>query len=114
MRSLLKLTIDLTASILDNRTLYHNINDFYFEIVKTLIRTIDAKDHYTFNHSERTEQYAKLIAEKLSLSSQIVRKIEFAALVHDIGKAGIAGHILNKIERFTEDEKEALKMRPII
>ncbi|MDR1474293.1 MAG: HD domain-containing protein [Endomicrobium sp.] len=111
---LIVIIADQTALILGNRALYHNLNDFYFEIVKTLIRTIDAKDHNTFNHSERTEQYAKLIAEKLNLSSEIVRKIEFAALVHDIGKVGIAGHILNKIERLTEDEKEVLKMHPII
>jgi HD-GYP domain-containing protein (c-di-GMP phosphodiesterase class II) len=112
--NLIVIIADQTASILDNRILYHNFNDFYFETLKTLIRTIDAKDHYTFNHSERTEQYAKLIAEKLNLSSEIVSKIEFAALVHDIGKVGIAGHILNKIERLREDEKEVLKMHPII
>ncbi|MDR3306611.1 MAG: HD domain-containing protein [Endomicrobium sp.] len=105
---------DQTATILDNLELYHNLYDFYFEIVKTLARTIDAKDHYTFSHSDRAGQYAKLIAEKLNLLSEVVRQIEFAALMRDIGKVGIAGHILNKVGVLTEDEKEVLKMHPII
>ncbi|MDR1244846.1 MAG: HD domain-containing protein [Endomicrobium sp.] len=110
----INIVADQTAEILDNQELYHNLHDFYFEIVKTLVRMIGAKDHYTFNHSDRAGQYAKLIAEKLSLPSEVVRQIEFAALMHDIGKIGIAGHILNKVTSLTEGEKEVLKMHPII
>jgi HD-GYP domain-containing protein (c-di-GMP phosphodiesterase class II) len=103
-----------TATVYDNLELYSNLHDFYFDTVKTLARTIDAKDHYTFSHSGRAEQYAKLIAEKLNLPEEVVREIEFAALMHDIGKVGISGHILNKAGSLTEDEKEVLKMHPII
>jgi HD-GYP domain-containing protein (c-di-GMP phosphodiesterase class II) len=103
-----------TAMVYDNLEMYDNLHDFYFDTVKTLARTIDAKDHYTFSHSGRAEQYAKLIAEKLNLSDEVIREIEFAALMHDIGKVGISGHILNKASSLTEDEKEVLKMHPII
>jgi HD-GYP domain-containing protein (c-di-GMP phosphodiesterase class II) len=103
-----------TATVYDNLEMYNNLHDFYFDTVKTLARTIDAKDHYTFNHSDRAGQYAKLIAEKLNLPAEVVIQIEFAALMHDIGKVGIAGHILNKVSSLTEDEKEVLKMHPII
>jgi HD-GYP domain-containing protein (c-di-GMP phosphodiesterase class II) len=110
----INIVADQTAEILGNQELYHNLHDFYFEIVKTLVRMIGAKDHYTFNHSDRAGQYAKLIAENLNLPSEVVRQIEFAALMHDIGKIGIAGHILNKVTSLTEGEKEVLKMHPII
>lgn len=110
----INIVADQTAEILDNQELYHNLHDFYFEIVKTLVRMIGAKDRYTFNHSDRAGQYAKLIAENLNLPSEVVRQIEFAALMHDIGKIGIAGHILNKVTSLTEIEKEVLKMHPII
>jgi HD-GYP domain-containing protein (c-di-GMP phosphodiesterase class II) len=112
--SFINIVADQTAEILDNQELYHNLHDFYFEIVKTLVRMIEAKDHYTFNHSDRAGQYAKLIAENLNLPSEVVRQIEFAALMHDIGKVGIAGHILNKVSSLAEGEKEVLKMHPII
>lgn len=112
--NLVNIVADQIAEILDNQELYHNLHDFYFEIVKTLVRMIGAKDHYTFNHSDRAGQYAKLIAENLNLPSEVVRQIEFAALMHDIGKIGIAGHILNKVTNLTEGEKEVLKMHPII
>jgi HD-GYP domain-containing protein (c-di-GMP phosphodiesterase class II) len=103
-----------TATVYDNLEMYHNLHNFYFDTVKTLARTIDAKDHCTFSHSDRSEQYAKLIAEKLNLPTEVIRQIEFAALMHDIGKVGIANHILNKTSTLTEDEKEVLKMHPII
>ena len=99
---LVNIVADQIAEILDNQELYHNLHDFYFEIVKTLVRMIGAKDHYTFNHSDRAGQYAKLIAKNLNLPSEVVRQIEFAALMHDIGKVGIAGHILNKVTSLTK------------
>jgi HD-GYP domain-containing protein (c-di-GMP phosphodiesterase class II) len=111
---LLTILADQAAMNLENIDLYHNLHDFYFEIVQTLARAIDAKDSYTFDHAGRARRYAKLIAEKLELAPEIVKQIEYAALMHDIGKIGIAEHILKKETSLTDPEKDLMKMHPII
>ncbi|MDR2395631.1 MAG: HD domain-containing protein [Endomicrobium sp.] len=90
------------------------IYNSYIEIVQTLDRIIDVKDSYTFSHATRARQYAKLIAKKMELEKDIVRRIEYASLMHDIGKVGISESILKKDYCLTEQEKDVMKVHPII
>ncbi|MDR3256952.1 MAG: HD-GYP domain-containing protein [Endomicrobium sp.] len=105
---------DRSAITLENIELYHNLHDFYFEIVQTLARVIDAKDSYISSHAGRARRYAKLIAKKMGLAAEIVKQIEYAALMHDIGKIGIAEHILKKASKLTEQEMDVMKMHTIM
>ena len=69
----------------------------YEGTVKALILTIDAKDHYTFNHSEHVARLSSAIAGELDISKDARDKLEQAALMHDIGKIGVNELILRKV-----------------
>ena len=111
---LITILADQAAMKLDNIELFNNLQSFYFEMVQTLARAIDAKDAYTYDHADRARKYAKAIAIKMNLPYTIVRNIEYAALMHDIGKKGIADNILLKKEKLNETEKKILRTHPII
>lgn len=111
---LLTILADQAATRFDNLELFNNLQSFYLEMVQTLARAIDAKDAYTYDHADRAMKYAKKIAVKMNLPHTIVRNIEYAALVHDIGKIGIADNILLKKEKLTLEEIEILRTHPII
>lgn len=87
----------------------HNIYDEYKSTIYALTATIDAKDHYTFNHSENVAKYAVALGKRLNLNKDIIENLRQAALLHDIGKIGIPEHILNKPFRLTEEEFEIMK-----
>jgi len=89
-----------------------NKADIYAEYAPTiyaLTAAIDAKDHYTFNHSKRVAYYATKLAYAYGMDEDYVRIIKEAALLHDIGKIGIPEQILNKAGRLSEEEYEAMK-----
>lgn len=111
---LITILADQAAMRLDNIELFNNLQSFYFEMVQTLARAIDAKDAYTYDHADRARKYAKAIAVKMNLPHTIVRNIEYAALMHDIGKIGIADNILLKKEKLTEQEMKMLRTHPVI
>ena len=111
---LITILADQAAMRLDNIELFNNLQSFYFEMVQTLARAIDAKDAYTYDHADRARKYAKEIAIKMNLPYTIVRNIEYAALMHDIGKIGIADNILLKKEKLTEKESKILRTHPTI
>ncbi|MCL2799606.1 MAG: GAF domain-containing protein [Endomicrobia bacterium] len=111
---LLTILADQAAMTLENIELYNNLQNFYFEMIQTLARAIDAKDSYTFDHADRARRYAKLIAERMHLPQAIVRHVEYAALMHDIGKIGIEDTILRKPGKLTPDEIEIIKKHPVI
>jgi response regulator RpfG family c-di-GMP phosphodiesterase len=92
----------------------NTIMSCYEGTVQALIHTIDAKDHYTFNHSRRVAGISASLARVMDLSEKTVKEIEHAASIHDIGKIGIVEGILQKNGRLTEDEYEEIKKHPEI
>ncbi len=72
--------------------------------IYALTAAIDAKDHYTFNHSQCVSKYASILAEHAGLESDLVEIIHQAGLLHDIGKIGIPDVILTKSGRLTPEE----------
>lgn len=81
----------------------------YAATVYALTAAIDAKDQYTFGHSQRVADYAVAIAKSLDLDPSHVMILKEAALLHDIGKIGVPEHVLNKKERLTDDEFSMIK-----
>ena len=103
-----------TAITLENIKLYESLENFYLEMVQTLARVIDAKDSYTGDHAGRARQKARRLAEELRMPAQMIRYVEYAALLHDIGKIGIDGAILSKPGKLTDEEYEEIKKHPAI
>ncbi|MBR5088572.1 MAG: HD-GYP domain-containing protein [Ruminiclostridium sp.] len=81
--------------------------------MEALAKAIDAKDEYTNGHSERVAIYSRMIAKKMGLSAEEQKKIYYMGLLHDIGKIGIPGSIINKASKLTEEEFELIRSHPI-
>jgi diguanylate cyclase (GGDEF)-like protein len=77
--------------------------------IRALARAIDAKDPTTHEHSGRVARLACALAVERGWSDDRVRLMEEAALVHDVGKIGIADAILLKPGRLTAEEYEEVK-----
>ena len=77
--------------------------------VYALTAAIDAKDHYTFGHSQRVAEYSYILAGGLGLDYTHQEIIREAALLHDIGKIGIPESILTKSERLNDKEYDTVK-----
>jgi len=86
----------------------------YMESTAALVNAIDAKDHYTREHSQNVARYAEQVAEAMKLSEKNREIIRNAALLHDIGKIGMPYEILTKESRLTNEEYEIIKKHPLI
>ncbi len=98
----------------ENASLYQDIERSYFSTVQALAKAIEVKDPYTRGHSERVTTYALMIAEAMGLDERERQKLKYAATLHDIGKIGIAGRVLNKPGALTEEEYTHVKTHPIL
>ncbi|HDZ61843.1 MAG TPA: HD domain-containing protein, partial [Nitrospirae bacterium] len=86
----------------------------YEGTIQALIKTIDAKDHYTYDHSENVSKLSASIGAVMGLTKDAIGKLEHAAAIHDIGKIGIEENILNKEGSLTPDEYADMKQHPEI
>jgi putative nucleotidyltransferase with HDIG domain len=86
----------------------------YFASIEALARAIDARDPSTFGHSERVSRCAQVLAAEMRLSPDDCETLRRGALLHDIGKIGIADRILRKPDRLSSGEAEAMRQHPVI
>lgn len=94
--------------------LYTRMRKMYIDTIRTLAATIDAKDPYTRGHSERVSQMAVKLAKRVGYTESEIEYIEYAAILHDIGKIGIEDRILGKKDKLTDEEYEKIKEHPVI
>ena len=93
---------------------YMDTKQMYFETIETLSSALDAKDEYTNGHSKRVSEYALEIAREMGLGKFQKDLILNAALLHDIGKIGIADAIIKKEGKLTLGELYEIKRHPEI
>jgi diguanylate cyclase (GGDEF)-like protein/putative nucleotidyltransferase with HDIG domain len=87
------------------------LNDLYLSTIETLAMAIDAKDQITHGHIRRVQTYAVGLAKRLGVvDEQLIKAIEAAALLHDMGKLAVPEYILNKPGKLTPAEFEKMKL----
>jgi len=85
-----------------------------WQMVHALANTIDAKDANTNGHSTRVAEYAVMIARRMGYTGEKLEQLQYAALLHDIGKIGIPSKIINKPSFLTDEEFDIIKTHPAI
>ncbi len=99
---------------IENARLFEQAEIGYLNTIKTLANIIDAKDNYTYGHSERVMENSLKIAKALGLSEDEKKVLKYASLLHDIGKIGIDIGILRKPAKLSQDEWKVMVMHPVI
>lgn len=110
----LRQVADQTAVALSNARLLEELERLNWGSLTALARAIDAKSPWTAGHSERVRELTGRIAGAMGMKEDELERLERGALVHDIGKIGIPGRILDKTGALTPDEIEAVRSHPRI
>jgi putative nucleotidyltransferase with HDIG domain len=99
---------------MQNAHLITQLQTTYVATLRSLISIIEAKDPYTKGHTERVASYSVALANRLGLGEDDLKRVMFAALMHDIGKMGVLDEIVNKPGALTEAEWELMRAHPVV
>ena len=77
--------------------------------IQVIMQTLNEKSEREKRHSVQVSEWAKKIGEAMCLNPQVVKEIETAGLVHDIGKIAVREEVLNKPGQLTEEEYDEIK-----
>jgi HD-GYP domain-containing protein (c-di-GMP phosphodiesterase class II) len=103
------------ASIaIENVRLYDNIRKNYWETVRALTRSMEAKDPYMLGHAERVTSYSLRLAQQLKLSAQEIEALQFGAILHDIGKISVADHLVASHITASVSEETLIHLHPLV
>jgi len=82
--------------------------------LQALTASIDAKDRYTFGHSERVGLLGSQLALEAGLGDEIAERYRIAGLIHDVGKIGVPEAVLTKPGHLSASEFAQIKNHPVI
>jgi|GEM_PF-2530741 len=98
------------SSAIENARLFEELHTSYLPTLRITTAILDAKDAYTGGHSEKVMEYSVKVAHRLAISREEMKIIEYASLLHDIGKVDIPADILlRKPGKLSPDEWIILK-----
>lgn len=96
--------------VLDRAWLIERIQEINFESVRALVGAIELRDPYTIGHSIQVADLSLIIGQELEFSERNLNLIEFAGLLHDVGKIIVPESILQKNGKLTNEEWKIIKM----
>jgi HD-GYP domain-containing protein (c-di-GMP phosphodiesterase class II) len=89
------------------------LNRAYRGVVMLLSDVVEFEDDYTAQHSRSVVELVNSVADELNLDPHDRQELEFAAMLHDVGKIAIPKEILNKPAALTASEFEVMKTHTI-
>jgi putative nucleotidyltransferase with HDIG domain len=96
----------------DNRRLYEELKRGTIQTITALAKALDARDRYTFGHSERVADYSVGITEIMGFPKEERDLMRIAGLLHDVGKIGISDEVLKKPAFLTKHEQNEINSHP--
>ncbi len=88
--------------------------DSYKGTVRSLVALADTKESSGGGHSRRVTEYAIMAAREIPMPDTEIPILEYAAILHDIGKLSIPDSILNKSETPTEAEWQLIRKHSLV
>jgi HD-GYP domain-containing protein (c-di-GMP phosphodiesterase class II) len=93
-KRLLKALSQEASVAIENAELHESLRRSYWETVRAMTRSIEAKDPAILGHSERVTELALQIGHKLGLPQDDLESLRFAATLHDIGKIAVEEQLM--------------------
>lgn len=78
------------------------------QLIDTLVSVVDRRDPYSANHSTRTAEVAREIAEEMGLPELDVHTVDIAGSLMNLGKIFVPPELLTKTGNLTDEERELL------
>jgi putative nucleotidyltransferase with HDIG domain len=103
------------VSLEQSEPMIENIVDSMFSCPSTVLPLAQNKtvDKYTFQHSVAVSALSVAFGRILELPRQEIKELALGGLLHDIGKAKIPVHLLNKPGKLTDDEFAVMKQHVV-
>ena len=90
-----------------------SLENAYRSTLQALTAALEARDSETHGHSERVVTFSLRLGREYGLNAAEMKALEFGALLHDIGKIGVADAILRKPAKLTDEEWERMREHPL-
>src|SRR5207247_7772409 len=91
---------------------FESLEDTFVSTVEALANALEANDEYTSSHARWITDMALKVGRELGFDAATLKRVEFGALFHDIGKIGVPTSILLKPGPLSPEERKIIELHP--
>jgi putative nucleotidyltransferase with HDIG domain len=89
------------------------VREAHRETLEAMVSSLELRERYTAGHSRRVRDYALLISRAMNIADKdFLQTLATGALLHDVGKMGIADRVLLKEDNLTDEEWALMHRHP--
>ncbi len=110
----LKLVARQLARARERSQLHAAMERTTLDAILALAAALESRDGTTGEHIRRAQTLAGKVAEALGLGPEEIRRTQYVAVLHDVGKIGIPDAVLNKPGKLDEGEWKLMRRHPRI
>lgn len=103
-------TKELNSKAIELENAYDILKNINIRFVNVLAETIEAKDHYTRGHCHRMQVLCMELGRLAGLSAEELEILEYASLLHDLGKISVNESVLNKEGALSDAEHKHMML----
>ena len=110
---LLEFAKSLNTEIFNQKNTDNQTGKNYINTMKVILNNLDKYESAVAEHSIRVSSLAIILAKEMGLCDEKkLRKVQYSALLHDIGKIFIPDSIIKKKSKLTDEEMDEIKKHP--
>ncbi len=83
------------------------------DAISSIAQAIELKDPYTRGHCDRVAEYATTLARRIGLPEESIIYVRYGGWLHDCGKIGVPGAVLNFPGRLDEPSLKIIHKHPL-
>ena len=84
------------------------------ETIHSLLAAVSAKDHHTGEHAQNVADLCKTMASMMGFDKRSLLNLQYASILHDVGKIAVPTSVLAKENRLEKEELEIIRRHPEI
>jgi diguanylate cyclase (GGDEF)-like protein len=105
---------DIASLALANANRYEDLERAYVATVEALANALEASDEYTGDHARALAELSLAVGAEMGLLGEDLKRVQLAALFHDIGKIGVSTDVLRKPGPLSAPERREINQHPAI
>ena len=88
---------------------FGQLREAHAATLRGFVKALEAKDLYTRGHTERVAEFSVLCAQHMGFTGTRLERIEWAALIHDVGKLAVPRDLIRKPGKLSSEEYSELQ-----
>jgi len=91
----------------------NQFKSLFLQAIEEIMEIIEQRNPHMADHAEKVQHYSVLLAKEMELPDRVIKRVEIAAMLHDIGMLAMPDSVLLCPHELDENQTELMRKHPL-